>query len=148
MFAWPEPEPTFTSRLAPLDRELFAPVETLKDGLKGRLRHSAAWKRLETAAVAPSVLVTVPATVIGSQLVGLNVKPSRFRLTSTRRTSVGMPVLPTNCGNGSETTVACAVCGSIRIEPLTTTFPRSNGPAIAGTTTASPNGPPLYDPVK
>jgi len=33
------------------------------------------WKQLDTAALAPSTPVTVPVTLIGLQLVGLNVKP-------------------------------------------------------------------------
>src|SRR5947209_407915 len=51
-------------------------------------------------------------------------------------------------GKGSLTTVTCAVLGSMRIAWRTTTVPRLKGPAIAGTTTASPYGPALYGPVR
>ena len=46
-------------------------------------------------------------------------------------------------GNGSLTTVICAVCGSTLTAARTTIVPRLNGPATAGTTMISPNGAPL-----
>ena len=77
------------------------------------------------------MLVMLPVTWSFEQLVGLNAKPGRLMLTSTRRRSIGMPAawpfVPAgsrNVGNGSETSVACAVSGSILIDWRTTTFPR------------------------
>lgn len=46
-------------------------------------------------------------------------------------------------GNGSLITLTCASVGSTWIDWRTTTVPRLNGPAIAGTVTANPYGPPL-----
>jgi hypothetical protein len=40
------------------------------------------------------------------------------------------------------------VVGLMWIAALTTMLPRWNGPALAGTTTARPNGAPLYGPVR
>src|SRR5580692_1276763 len=51
-------------------------------------------------------------------------------------------------GNEFDTTVTCAVVGSIRRDWRTTTLPKLNGPATAGTTTDIPNEPPLYGPVR
>ena len=59
------------------------------------------------------------------------------------QTSSGMP--STIVGNGSLLTVTCAVSGIMYIAARTTTVPRSNGPATAGTTTtgrtAGPHSP-------
>ena len=77
-----------------------------------------------------------PLNPSGAQFVGLNVNPGRSSVTLTVLICNGMP--SRIVGNGSLTTVACAVCGSIRIAPLTTTIPRLNGPATAGTCTTSP----------
>jgi hypothetical protein len=49
-------------------------------------------------------------------------------------------------GSGSLTTLTDASCLSMKIAERTTTLPRSNGPATAGTTIESPNGAPLYGP--
>ena len=51
-------------------------------------------------------------------------------------------------GNGSLVTVTCEVCGSTLTAARTTTVPKLNGPATAGTTMLNPNGAPLYGPVK
>src|SRR5689334_9717140 len=57
--------------------------------------------------------------------------------------------MPCNiCGNASDLTVTRAVTGSMLIADLTTTVPRSYGPAWAGTTTIRLNGAPLYGPPK
>src|SRR5580658_2746526 len=150
VFACPAPLMYLTSRLAPCALLVFACVETVNDGLNARFAQSAAWKRLDTFALAPWVLVIVPATDRGSQLVGLNMKCSRSTVTLTVLICRGMPCRIV--GNGSLTIVTCAVCGSIASAERTTTgWPsssRSNGPATAGTATLKPNGAPLYGPVK
>jgi hypothetical protein len=137
-----------TERLAPLALEACPPILALMLGVNFRLLQPAAWKRLETRTLAPWAPEAVPVSDIALQLVGLNVKPGRLIVTLTVRMSAGMPLcspstLLTNCGRGSETTVICAVCGSMRIELRTTTLPRLKGPATAGTTIERPNGPPL-----
>src|SRR5664279_3402361 len=132
----PPLEVTFTSRLAP-DALLACPaVDTEKDGLNGRVAQPAAWKRLESGACAPPIEVTVALMAFGSQLVGLNVKPGRSRVTSTRLILRGMPLRIV--GKGSETSVTCASVGSMKSAWRITTVPRSNGPATAGTMTATP----------
>ena len=50
------------------------------------------------------------------------------------------------CGSGVAVIVSAAVAGLTAIAARTTTFPRLNGPATAGTTMTSPNGRPLYGP--
>ena len=54
-------------------------------GLNASAAQPPTWKRLDTAAVAPSTPVTVPVTAIGLQFVGLNVKPGRSIVTLTVR---------------------------------------------------------------
>ena len=46
------------------------------------------------------------------------------------------------CGSGSVTAVTWAVFGSTNSATLTTTVPRSNGPAVAGVITARDRGAP------
>ena len=70
------------------------------------------------------------------------------RLTSTLILRSRSCTPSTNCGNGSETIVSAAVVGFTAIDALTTTVPRLNGPATAGTTMLNPNGAPLYGPVR
>ena len=49
---------------------------------------------------------------------------------------------PKTSGIGSETAVTCAVSGLTCSATRTTTVPRSNGPAVAGVTTARERGAP------
>ena len=51
-------------------------------------------------------------------------------------------------GSGSLATVTWAVLELMLIVCLTTTVPRSNGPASNGTISTRPNGAPLYGPVR
>ncbi len=76
----------------------------------------------------------------GSQLVGLRVKFGRSIFRSTERMLSWAP--PKTCGIGSETAWIWAVSGSTNRATLTTTVPRSNGPAVAGVTTARERGAP------
>jgi hypothetical protein len=59
-------------------------------------------------------------------------------LTFTSLTASGTP--SRIVGKGLLVIVGCAVTGLMLIAALTTTFPRLNGPATAGTTTDRPNG--------
>ena len=63
----------------------------MKFGLNFKLRHDPTWKRLESGALAPSVLVAVPVKDIGSQLVGLNMNPGRSITALIVRRSDGTP---------------------------------------------------------
>src|ERR1019366_3849262 len=72
--------------------------------------------------------------------------PDRSIVTLTVLIRSGTP--STSCGNGSLVVVICAVFGLMAIVARTTTFPRLNGPATAGVTMDSPNGAPLYGPVR
>ena len=151
MFAWPIPaDSSFTSNVVPFALLAWAATDAVSFGANGRAAQFAAWNGLETGATVPVVEVRVPVTDRGSQLVGLNVKPGRSRVTLTWRTCSWTP--RSIVGNGSLTTVAWAVVGLMRIEPrIVTGLPfssRLKGPAIAGTSTTSPNGPPLYGPVR
>src|SRR6478735_2696044 len=65
--------------------------ESLREGLKPRRPHSASWKRLLRAALAPLALSSEPVTAVGSQVVGLRVKPGLSIRIETERTSRGMP---------------------------------------------------------
>jgi hypothetical protein len=47
----------------------------VNDGLNASPAQFVTWNGLDTGALAPSALVIVPVMLIGSQLVGLNVKP-------------------------------------------------------------------------
>src|ERR1700689_1744477 len=72
--------------------------------------------------------------------------PGRSTVTFTLFRRTGTP--STLCGSGSLVTVTCAVLGFTVIAARTTTSRRLNGPAFACTTTARPNGAPLYGPVR
>src|ERR1051325_1417407 len=76
--------------------------------------------------------------------------PGRSTVTFTCLTCSGMPCRIV--GNGSVSTVICALCGSTLTLALTTTQshgpePMSYGPAFAGTAIDKPNGAPRYGPV-
>ncbi len=73
-------------------------------------------------------------------------KFGRSTVTFARRSRNGTPSM--TCGNGSDVVVSAAVCGSMLTKARTTTLPRLNGPATVGTTIDSPNGAPLYGPVR
>ena len=116
--------------------------------MKSRLSQPFDWKGTEagkavkaagSAGLAPPPRSVAP-TAIGEQLVGLREKFLRSRLTSTERMSSRAP--PKTCGIGSETAWTWAVSGSTNSATLTTTVPRSNGPAVAGVTTARDRGAP------
>jgi len=94
-----------TSKLAPLPRLVAPCVETVNDGLNGRLLQPDAANWLDTDAGVPCALVTVAEIVLDSQPVGLNVKfvPSPPTVTLTILTRNGTPSII--CGNGSATTV-------------------------------------------
>ncbi len=113
--------------------------------MNGSAEQLPTWKRLATFAIAPWIELICPPTLLAEQLVGLNVKPGRSTLTSTSRTCSGIP--SSSVGSGSETILSSAVLRSTKIAARTTTVPRFNGPATAGTTIESPNGAPLYGPV-
>ena len=66
---------SFTCKLAPSALLVFPCVEAVNFGSNASAAQSATWKRLDTAALAPSAPVIVPVILIGLQLVGLNVKP-------------------------------------------------------------------------
>src|ERR1700686_5192379 len=136
MFACPGAEPTLTSRLAPFFLLVFACVETVNVGLNGSSLHPLAWKRLETFALAPCVEVTAPVSAIGVQFVGLNVNPGRSKVPPPRLIRSGIP--SRIVGNGSDTSVTCAVCGSIRSDWRTPAVPRLNGRATVGAATPRP----------
>src|ERR1700754_2742030 len=85
-------------------------------------------------------------TCIGSHDVGETMKPGRSIVTTMLWTSSGMPWRIV--GIGSEITVAWASTGSMVSAARTTTVPRSNGPACAGTTIDSEYGAPLYGPAR
>src|ERR1700682_3846940 len=72
--------------------------------------------------------------------------PGRSTVTLTVVICSGMPCRIE--GNGPLVIVICEVWGSTLIAERTTTVPRLNGPASAKTTTESPNGAPLYGPVR
>jgi len=74
--------------------------------------------------------VIVPATVCWLQLVGLNMNPGRSIVTLTVLIRSGTP--STCCGSGSLVVVICEVTGLMPIAARTTTLPRLNGPATAG----------------
>ena len=78
----------------------------MNDGLNARFAQSATWNGTETAELAPSPPVIVPVIDIGSQLVGLNVKPGRSIVTLTCLICSGIPSMM--CGIGSVVTVARA----------------------------------------
>jgi tetratricopeptide (TPR) repeat protein len=80
--------------------------------------------------------VVAPAIRDGAHDVGLTMKFGRssVRLTVLIRSGTPSRIV----GNGSDTAVTCASLGSIRSDWRTTKVPRLYGPAIAGTTVASP----------
>src|ERR1700730_17118758 len=146
MFACPWLEVTVTSRLAPFFLLVFACVETLNVGLNGRLAPLVAWNGTLACALPPEPPVRVPVAARCSQLVGLNMNPGRSTVTFTCLICNGMPCKIV--GNGSVSTVICAVRGSTCTLARTTTqshgpLPISNGPAFAGTAIDRPNGAPL-----
>src|SRR5918999_2500811 len=96
--------------------------------------------------MAPLVDTIVALICFGPHDVGLSVNPGRLMSTLIDRNLTGTPL--TIVGNGSDTTVMWASTGSTCIACRTTTMPRSNGPAITRTAVESPNGAPLYGPVK
>src|ERR1700754_1134905 len=60
-------------------------------GLYLRAEHPPTWKGPDSGAAWPQTEVTEPPKDIGSQEVGLRVKPGRESLAATERTSTGMP---------------------------------------------------------
>jgi hypothetical protein len=96
----------------------------VNDGLNASPAQFVTWNGLDTGALAPSALVIVPVMLIGSQLVGLNVKPLRSIVTLTCWICRGIPSMI--CGNGSVVTVICAVRGSTSIFARVTIVPRLN----------------------
>ena len=110
-------------------------------GLKPRPVHSASWKREERLATWPRVEVSRPLTAITLQEVPVRVKSGLSRLTSTVRTSSGMPCRIE--GIGSETAVISAVLELTWAAIRVTTVPRSKGPAVAGMIVARLSGAPL-----
>src|SRR5438270_7440356 len=73
MFACPEPDVTRTWREAPLILLVRAVVIAVSRGLNGRRLHPPTWKGELTATEDPVNELRVPVTVLGAQLVGLNV---------------------------------------------------------------------------
>ena len=82
----------------------------------------------------------VAAFAILSQLVGLMVNSCFDSSSAIERMLSCAP--PKTSGIGSETAVTWAVSGLTCKATLTTTVPRSNGPAVAGVTTARERGAP------
>jgi len=80
------------------------------------------------------------------QLVGFVMNPALLMSTAIERSLSGMPW--SIDGRSSEVIVRWASFGSTAIAARTTTVPRLNGPATAGTTIERPNGAPLYGPVR
>src|SRR4029077_3711722 len=105
---------------APFFLLVAACVEAVNDGWNPRPAQFAAWKRLDTGALAPCALVSVPVTANGSQLVGLNMNPERSTVTFTVRMSNGTPCRIV--GSGSLTIVICPVLRSTLTDARTTTF--------------------------
>src|SRR4029077_872648 len=148
MFASPPPvcgpplEVTFTVKLAPLALLVLPAVDAANPGLNGRLAQFDPWNGLDTPVLVFWVLVIVPLTDSGEQLVGLKMNPERSMTTLIVLTCRGMPCRM--CGSSLLTTVTCAVCGSTLIAALTTiglppSGPRLNGPASACSTMERPN---------
>ncbi len=117
------------------------PTRSVSLGANGSARQPLTWKRLSTVATAPPAPPTIPRTAVAAHEVGLNMKPGRSIASAIERIRSGTPL--TTCGNGSESTVSAAVARSTSIAARTTTSPRSNGPAFAGTTIERPYGAPL-----
>src|SRR6202020_2652632 len=67
-----------TSRLAPPALEVFAAVETWKEGLNASAPQPPTWNGLDRLCVAPNVEVSVVSVASGPQLVGLNRKLGRL----------------------------------------------------------------------
>ena len=91
------------------------------------------------------MLDSVPSTLIGLQLVGLNTKSGRLIVTLTALTWKGIPYLLV--GSAPFETVNCAVCGSTATVARTTSqshgpLPRSIGPACSEIATERPKGTP------
>ena len=140
MFASPGLAAIFTASAAPLALLALACVEADSDGLNGRPAQPPTWKRLEGFAVAPSELLSDAATDIAAQLVGLNVKFGRSSVIATERSFSGIPLRIV--GSASDLAMICAVAESTNSGALTTTLPRSNGPATAGVITTALSGAP------
>src|SRR5262245_14287751 len=134
---------------------LFAPDSwSFSFGLKPSPWHALHWYGTEagkavkdagSAGLAPPPRSVAP-TAIGAQLVPFREKFLRSRLTSTELMSSRAP--PNTCGIGSETAWTWAVSRSTDRATLSTTEPRSNGPAVAGVTTARDRGAPAYGPAR
>src|SRR4029077_4527226 len=122
-------------------------------GLKGNPPQPASWKGVETGLTVSSAglskfappPVTVPVTAIGLQLVGLRMKPGLLMLTEMLRIRRGMPWRTE--GRFSESMWTWASSWSTRRVLLTTTWPRSKGPAGAGGEGAGGGGGVEGDPV-
>jgi hypothetical protein len=69
---------SFTCRLGPSALLIFPWVKAENPSLNFRFAQLATWNGTEVSALASSALVIVPPTLIGSQFVGLNVKPGRL----------------------------------------------------------------------
>ena len=86
---------------------------TLNRGLNASASQLVTWKEEDTFALAPWVLVNVPVSCNGLQLVGLNMNPGRSIVTLTTFNASGMP--SSTLGNGSLVIVNAAVVGSTLI---------------------------------
>src|SRR4051812_38589558 len=81
-----------TALNAGLSPRLVPPLRLMESlGLKGRAEQPPTWKGLESAALDPKGETALPVSAIGSQLVGLRVKPGRSICNAIERTSSGMP---------------------------------------------------------
>src|SRR6185437_10172933 len=97
---------------------------TLKPGLKPSVAQLVTWNGTDRPCEDPSVLCNPPVIFIGSQLVGLNVKPGRLTVTLTCWICSGMPSMIVGILYGpvlSVVIVKAAVMGSTSIFALTTT---------------------------
>jgi hypothetical protein len=82
-----------------------------------------------------------PPKPLAEQPVGLSENSCRSSSTAIERMSSVAP--PYTCGIESDCALTWAVRGSTWSATLTTTVPRSNGPAVAGVTTARESGAPI-----
>ncbi len=109
--------------------------------MKPSALQSPTWKGLVGLAVAPLELPIVALTAIGEQLVGLRVKLGRSIRAVSERSRSGTPSRIS--GSGSVLTVTWVVSGLTKVAALTTTLPRSKGPATAGVMKTKETGAPL-----
>src|SRR6202035_3860947 len=110
-------------------------------GLNAKTAQFVMWDGTFSACTAPWSLVRLPPICNGLQFVGLNVNPGLSILTLTCWICSGMPSKIVGILYGpvlSLVIVNTAVVGSTSIFARTITFPRSNGPALAGLTIDSP----------